>query len=190
MRNTSLTVSLAMALFSSSALSATDYQLAPDLSSVSFATIKKQFVVEPATMSLSSGSLSENGQFQVVGDVKSVSTGVPIRDTRLSELFFNVAAYPQVTVSGSVDWKAMSSGPQKMTIPAEVTMYGTTHMMEFPVIVISAESAITVSSYSPVIVNAADFGIPAESLSKLSATVGDIPISTQVPLSVTLTFMK
>jgi hypothetical protein len=47
-----------------------------------------------------------------------------------------------------------------------------------------------VSSLSPVIVGASDFGIPTENLTNLAATVGGIKISDRVPLNLTLTFKE
>lgn len=181
---------LALAVFSSQLFAADKYQLEPNLSSVSFATIKNQFVVEPATVGGLQGEIDESGQFQLSADLTSISTAVPIRDTRLNELYFESANHPVIKVSGSVDWNALSSGPKNMVVPAEVSMFGNSKRIDFPVVMVQAGDYLTVSSVSPVIVNGGDFGIPAENLAKLAETVGGIPISPQVPLSITLTFKK
>ncbi|NOI15320.1 YceI family protein [Vibrio hepatarius] len=181
---------LLLALGSTAALSNGNYQLDPNLSSVSFATTKKQYIVEPATLNLLSGVLSEKGEFQVIAELKSLSTGVPIRDTRLNELYFDAAKYPNVTVSGVIDWQVLADGPVKTNISADVSMYGNTKKMDFPVIIVPTDNYLTVSSSAVVVVNAADFGIPTENLAKLAETVGGIEISTQVPLTLSLTFIK
>ena len=59
------TLSIAVALFSSAAFAADNYTLDSDLSSLSFATIKKQYIVEPATIDALSGTLNSDGQFDV-----------------------------------------------------------------------------------------------------------------------------
>ncbi len=181
---------LLLVLGSTAALSNGNYQLDPNLSSVSFATTKKQYIVEPATLNLLSGALSEKGEFQVIAELKSLSTGVPIRDTRLNELYFDAAKYPNVTVSGVIDWQALAGGPVKTNISADVSIYGNTKKMDFPVIIVPTDNYLTVSSSAVVVVNAADFGIPTENLAKLAETVGGIEISTQVPLTLSLTFIK
>lgn len=181
---------LAIAVFSSPLFAADTYQLEPNLSSVSFATIKNQFVVEPATVGGLQGEINESGQFQLSADLTSISTAVPIRDTRLNELYFESAKHPAIMVTGSIDYDVLSSGPQNMVVPAEVSMFGNSKQIDFPVVIVQAGDYLTVSSFSPVIVSGGDFGIPAENLTKLAETVGGIPISAQVPLSITLTFKK
>lgn len=44
------TLAVSLALFSSAPFAADNYTLDPNVSSVSFATIKKQYIVEPATI--------------------------------------------------------------------------------------------------------------------------------------------
>ena len=62
-----------------------------------FATIKKQFVVEPATIDTLSGTLAASGKFEISVDLKGIDTGISIRDTRLNDVFFESAKFPNVT---------------------------------------------------------------------------------------------
>lgn len=99
---------MALSAFTAHSAFASDYVLDSSLSSISFATIKKQFVVEPASINTLSGQLKDNGQFQISVDLKGISTGVPIRDTRLNEIFFDSMTYPTVSITGSVDASTLS----------------------------------------------------------------------------------
>ncbi|MDD9197522.1 YceI family protein [Aliivibrio sp. S3MY1] len=182
--------SLALALMSTQSFAADNYLLESKLSSVSFTTIKNQFVVEPATINTLSGELSESGQFSIDVNLKGISTGIPIRDTRLNDIFFESVKYPDVKVSGKVDLAALSNGPQKLEIPVQVTMYGKTKSIGFPVVILKNDNYVMVSSSSSVIVGASDFGLPSENLTKLAATVGGIKISDRVPVSLALVFKK
>ncbi|PAW07634.1 YceI family protein [Vibrio sp. V1B] len=184
------TLSIAVALFSSAAFAADSYTLDSDLSSLSFATIKKQYIVEPATIDTLSGTLNSDGQFDVAIDLNSINTGIPIRNTRLNEIFFESTKHAPVTVTGKVDWASLGEGSHKVKVPAEVTLFSKTKSVEFPVVVLNAGNTVMVSSSAPVIIGAGDFGIPTDNLTNLAATVGGIKISDRVPLTLNLTFKK
>ncbi|QIA63071.1 YceI family protein [Vibrio astriarenae] len=178
--------------FSFSALAADSYQVDTDVSSVSFSTIKKQYIVEPAVITGLSGSLDENGKLSVSIPIKNIDTGVSIRNDRLGELFFNIATYPDVGVSAEVPMELMEGDTViiQATIPASVTMYGKTQTLEFSLNLVRVGDVISVFSIKPVIVDSTLFGIPAESLTALSSTVGAIPISSSVAANVSLILKK
>lgn len=184
------TLGLFCTLISATSFAEMGYTLDPRLSNVTFATIKKQFVVEPASIKPLSGGLTEEGQFSILLDLKSVSTGVSIRDHRLNELYFESMTFPEVKISGKVDPAMLTGDPQNTTIAAEVTLHGVTKTIDFPVMVVPSEGFVMVNSTSTIIVNGADFGISTENLNKLSATVGGLAISDKVPLSFNLLFDK
>lgn len=190
MNKISSSLCLVLSAFSLPTLAAGDYMLNSDLSSVSFATIKKQYIVEPASIRTLSGQLSEEGKFSVNIDLKGISTGVPTRDSRLNEIYFESMKYPQVMVTGMVDSKLLSGAATITTIPAQVTLYGQSKMVDFPVVIMPADGKVMVSSSAPVIINAADFSIPAANLSALSETVGGLSLSDSVPVSLTLLFQQ
>ncbi|MDP2589495.1 YceI family protein [Vibrio splendidus] len=184
------TLGLFCTLISAPSFAETGYTLDPKLSNVTFATIKKQFVVEPASIKPLSGGLTEEGQFAILLDVKSVSTGVAIRDQRLNELYFESMTFPEVKISGKVEPSMLSGDPKRTTIAAEVTLHGVTKTIDFPVLIVPSEELVMVSSASTIIVNGADFGISTDNLNKLSATVGGLAISDKIPLSFNLLFDK
>ncbi|MFM2586930.1 YceI family protein [Vibrio sp. TBV020] len=184
------TFAIVLTLFSGVSIAADNYTLDSDYSSISFATIKKQYVIEPATINSLSGTLDNSGQFTVSIDLNGIETGIAIRNTRLNELFFESAKHSPVTVKGKVDWTSLDNGSHRMKVPAEVTLFGTTKSIEFPVVVLNADNTVMVSSSAPVIIGASDFGIPSKNLTDLAATVGGIEISDRVPLTLNLTFKK
>ncbi|PAJ74210.1 hypothetical protein CJF42_11510 [Pseudoalteromonas sp. NBT06-2] len=183
-------LSLTLALFSGASFATDNFKLATELSSISFATIKNQFIVEPASINMLSGSLDKTGQFNLFINMKGIETGIPIRNTRLNDIFFESAKHAAVTINGKIDWSKLDNGSHKITVPAKVSLFGTTKSINFPVVILKTEEVVMVSSSSPVIIGAADFGIPSENLTTLAATVGGIKISDRVPLTLTLTFKK
>ncbi|PMM44209.1 YceI family protein [Vibrio splendidus] len=184
------TLGLFCAVISAQSFAESGYTLDSKLSNITFATIKKQFVVEPASIKALSGGLTEDGQFSIMLDLKSLSTGVAIRDQRLNELYFESITFPEVKVSGKVDPSILSGDPKNTTIEAEVTLHGVTKKINFPVLVVPADGFVMVNSASTIIVNGADFGISTDNLNKLSATVGGLAISDKIPLSFNLLFDK
>ncbi|AUI88274.1 hypothetical protein BS333_18190 [Vibrio azureus] len=189
MKNIITPISLAYLLFAGHTLADNSYALNPEFSSVNFATIKKQYIIEPATLNTLEGSIDKEGKFELKIELKGIDTGVPIRNTRLQEIFFETVKFPQATVTGKVSLKALSGGPNKMIIPANITLFGHTKTLDFPVVILKTKELMMISSTQPIIINASDFGIPNENLDKLSSTVGNIAISGTVPLSLVLTFV-
>ena len=174
-------------ILSQSAFAAESLNIVPELSSISFATIKKQYIIEPAVVNNIQGKYS-NKTFNVSIDFNNIDTINPVRDNRLNELFFNTKLYPTVKIQGHFDIESIKSPISKTTIKANVDFYGHTKEIAIPVIIHKTEEMMTVSSYKPIIVKASDFGVPAKNLTNLAATVGGFSISEAVPLNINLTF--
>ncbi|MGL6313349.1 YceI family protein [Vibrio sp. WXL103] len=187
-----LSLGLSIALLPLKAFAAGHYQIDSTVSTVSFATIKKQYILEPAVITGLSGSLDESGNLLVAIPISNIDTGVPIRNERLGELFFNVADFPQVMVQATVPAELLSGDSlvTQATVPASVTMYGKDQDIDFSLNIVRFGDVMSVSSTKPVIIDGASFGIPTESLAALSNTVGDIAISTSVAASVSLVLRK
>jgi hypothetical protein len=178
---------LSLVLFSGSTFAYETLNIVPELSSVSFTTIKKQYVIEPAVVEDIKGQYSNN-TFNISIDFNSVDTGVSIRNDRINQLFLKTNLYPLVKVQGNFDLESMKGPITKTSIKADVDFYGRIKTYEIPVIIHKTNEITTVNSYKPIIVKASDFGIPKENLINLAATVGGLTISDTVPLNINLTF--
>ena len=185
-------LSFTLILFSAQSFAADQsYTLDPGLSQVSFATIKKQYVVEPAKIMQLSGEIKTTGQVNIQVPLQELSTGISIRDDRLNALFFETIKFPTVNITADVkdSLKANKSAERKM-MTFNVEIYGETKPILAEVIISQSESHIVVSSLAPLIIKAKDFSIPAANLIKLANTVGDIAISPVVPVNFTVVFKK
>jgi hypothetical protein len=178
---------LSLVLFSGTTFAYETLNIVPELSSVSFATIKKQYVVEPAVVEDIQGQYSNN-TFNVSINFNSMETGVSTRNNRINELFLKTNMYPLVKIQGNFDLESIKEPMTKTSIKADVDFYGRTKTYEIPVIIHKTNEIMTVSSYKPIIVKASDFGIPKENLINLAATVGGLSISDTIPLNINLTF--
>lgn len=166
------------------------YQLNADASSVSFSTIKTQYIVEPAYFKKISGSIDKKGHLLIDIPLKSIETGIPIRNLRLQQLFFITNKYPNASIRATLDLKKINaiSGYSKMEIPAYLSLYGKTKEINLSVIVGKHGCNLTANTSKPIIINANDYGIPAQNLINLAKTVGGISISPIVPVNFSLAF--
>ncbi|KKJ76458.1 hypothetical protein WH95_13365 [Kiloniella litopenaei] len=100
---------------------ASDWQLDNDSSRLSFGSIKKTSVGESHYFPNLKGRVSAEGKAQVEIELSSVQTGIDIRDDRLKEHVFNVASWPQATVSIDVDIASLTAlKPGEMTTLEDV----------------------------------------------------------------------
>ena len=164
------------------------YEVDTSNSMVSLATIKKEYIVEPATLSDVTGSLSASGEVKIKIGLKSIDTGISIRNDRLNKLFFKSLTHPNIDISAKIS--KLKKGVQTMTIPIDISWYGTTKKYEVLVLATKSRRHITVSSMKPIVINSQDFKLPASNLINLAKTVGAIPISGIVPVSFALTFKR
>ncbi|HAU8293442.1 TPA: YceI family protein [Vibrio vulnificus] len=179
-----------LAIFSLNSFANEEYTLLPNVSSVGFVTIKNQFIVEPAVITALSGIINTNGSFEVSINLNSINTGIPIRDARLNEIYFESSKYPFVKVTGNIDLTLLEEGSHSVTIPTQVSLFGKSKVIEFPVVILKVGNIVMVSSSIPIVISAEEFGIPKENLQKLAATVGGIKISDMVPVTINMTFNK
>ncbi|MDK9738157.1 YceI family protein [Vibrio sp. D404a] len=168
------------------------YQVNEELSTVNFASIKKQYIVEPAVITGVSGKVDDKGMLSIAIPLNRLDTGVSIRNDRLRALFFNEDKFPSVKVSASVPEQLLDEGDMAMQkmLPATVMLYGQSKELIFTVNIVKSGDHLMVSTAKPTVISGFDFGIPQESLSSISNTVGDIAISPSVPVNFSLILEK
>ncbi|CZF82277.1 YceI-like domain protein [Grimontia celer] len=192
MKRMSSAIILALSLSPSLAFASNDYAVDSEASSISFATIKKTYVVEPANLSGLEGSVDASGSFSITAPLSSIATGIPIRNQRLNDLFFDSKKFPMLKVEGQVSIESLDeSGAQlQQAIPAKVTLFGNTKDVTLNMNIIKSGDNIFAFTTKPVIISGAKFAIPEENLKAVSATVGNIDISSTVPVNVSLVFKE
>ncbi len=189
-------IALVLLLFfavSTYTLAVNKYIVDSNNSFVNFATIKKQFVVEPALISNISGNISKLGEIKIVVDLNSVDTNIGIRNTRLKNIFFNIAKFPKAIISAKIDPKVIKKIAyyKKMTIPASLEFYGAKKDIKLDILVAKVyRSHLLVSSIKPIVINANDYGIPNKNLLALAKTVGGLSISNKAGVNFVIAFKK
>ncbi|WP_261883755.1 YceI family protein [Vibrio pelagius] len=168
------------------------FQVNEHLSTVNFASIKKQYIVEPAVISGVSGKIDEKGRLEITVPLNTLDTGVSIRNERLRAMFFDEKRFPSVNVTATVPEQLMGDEDlaiQKM-LPATVELYGQSKELIFTVNIVKSGGHLMVSTAKPTVISGFDFGIPKESLDSVSNTVGDIALSPNVPVNFSLVLEK
>ncbi|MBA5248774.1 MAG: YceI family protein [Gammaproteobacteria bacterium] len=175
------------------ALAGNKYSVDSRNSVVNFSTIKKQYVVESAVFKHIEGNVSDLGDVEISIHLDSIDTKIPIRDSRIQKLFFKVVDFPKAVIKAKIDMKKIKSISyyRKMKIPATLTLYGKTKAIKLNVLVAKTyKSRLLITSMKPIIINASDYGIPAENLVKLAKTVGGLSLSNKAAVNFVLTFKK
>lgn len=159
-------------------------------SNVSYVSIKQGQIAEVNHFTKVEGQLTDKGAFSLTIPLSSVSTGVPIRDTRMQSVFFEVDTYPKLTLNAQIDpkvIKALNVGEvSKLEVPAEVNFHGVSKDILFEVSAAKlSQTSLLVTSTQPVIINAGQFKL-VKGVNKLRDLAGLTEISYAVPVSFVL----
>lgn len=174
-----------------STLAETHYAVNSDKSSLSLSTIKKQYIVESAQIKGISGAFV-GSKLSVKVPLKNITTGIPIRDSRLNALFFRSDLFPDIIVASDISAGELLATKQPMVTDVEinVTFFGQHKSYKVAVLLTPFIGGFSVSSVVPIIISADDFGVPITNLTALAKTVGGIAISNRVPVNFNLVFEK
>ncbi len=171
-----------------------DWQLVNDKSQLSFVSIKKDSIAEAHHFTNLEGTLSDSGAFSLNIDLTSAETLIPIRNERLTQFVFEAAKFPHAVLTA--DLKKQLSNIKKpgqhvlKEVDAQLDFHGNKKPLKINVLVSSAENGdLSVSSFTPVIVNSQDFGV-TEGVKKLQQLAGLPAVATAVPVTFALTLKK
>ncbi|AGA90666.1 hypothetical protein Thimo_1900 [Thioflavicoccus mobilis 8321] len=191
-----LTVSLAFSAFLFAATAgpvAAEWMLDPARSQLAFVSIKAEDTAEVNRFTEMSGSVDENGQVQVVLQLDSVETLIPIRNERIRKFLFETTDYKEAKLTAKIDGsfvEDMKPGDIE-TLVAEgiLSLHGERQPMilRLQAAKVSGDT-LMVASTEPLLVDAAKFGMTS-GVEKLREIAGLESISTAVPVSFVVTFV-
>ena len=172
----------------------TAYVLDAASSSLHFVSTKKVHVIETHSFQGLSGDITAEGVARLNIDLESVETNIGIRNDRMREFLFETTTFNQATISLNVDLAVLAAIPIGDSLEQAIDATVDLHGFQVPT---AAQVSITrltadrllVQNISPIIVQAADFGLTGgidmlRDLAKLSV------ISYSVPTNFTLFFNK
>ncbi|MBC3765725.1 YceI family protein [Neptunicella marina] len=170
-----------------------DWNLDPAQSSLHFLSTKKAQITEVHQIKTLSGNLSDDGMALIRLDLSSVETNIDIRNQRMQTFLFMIDAFPEATVTANVrpDLLKLAAGESKhVTLDAKLDLHGVTQNLDIQVVVTGLkEDAIQVTTETPVVISAAQYGL-TDGVAKLQSLAGLDSITLAVPVSFSVTFTK
>lgn len=161
-------------------------------SKLTFISTKNIDIAETHRFKTLTGFVVERDRAELVIDLASVDTAIPIRDERMLEHLFEVASFAAAEIAvdlKEVDTAGLSKG-SSMESPVSLTLdlHGNTQTLSAEVVVTRrANGGLLVQSAQPVVVNANSFGL-AGGIEILKNLVALSSIGAAVPVSFTLSF--
>lgn len=166
------------------------WQLA-ETSDINFTTVKKGMVVESHRFSGLTGSVSATGSAQINIPLVSVDTGIAIRDSRMQEMLFQVAQFPQAVITANVDVNTLLHSQGKaQQVELKLNLHGIEKTYTALLRVNKhSDSVVNISTVKSLVVNAADFGLTA-GIERLRDVAGLPSITPSVAVNVNLVFSR
>jgi len=185
---------LASGLLTVSGLSYADWELDHADSQLHFMSVKSSSIAELHTFKTISGNLSESGIAELVIDLNSVDTRIPIRDERIQTMLFDTVSFPQAILTADIDIAAVKSLEVGQSITQQVELqldlHGQTQTLATELQVTALESGkLMVATTAPVVINTEDFDL-VEGVNALRDVAGLPSITLAVPVTATLFFNR
>lgn len=163
-------------------------------SRLSYVTIKANTIAEVNYFEEVDGLLDADGHFELNIMLASVETGIPIRNERMRQLFFDTEVFPTATLSADLDMEplmSLASGEQMvLATGAQLTLLGNQADLTVDAVVARLDAhTLLVSSLQPLVINAEALGLGA-GVEQLREIAGLPSISPAVPVSFRLTLRE
>lgn len=170
-----------------------DWILNNEQSSLHFISTKNEHISEIHSFQKLQGTLNERGQLTVNIELASVETGIDIRNTRMKEMLFNVAATPAAILTAQLEpkWLSQAVGTkQNRDLTAKLQLNGTSQDIGLAAQIIRLDrNTFQVASSKPVLVYATAFGL-GDGVASLQKIAGLAGISLAVPITFNVQFVK
>ena len=172
---------------------AADWTLVPEDSSLGFVSVKNGRIAEGHQFTELSGSVSAVGA-ELVVELGSVDTLIPIRNERMLELLFEVVEFPRATFRSAVE-PAVVDGlavgeSVRLDVAGELELHGAAAPLTATLLVTrTGEDRATVATTRPVVISADAFAL-GDGVERLREIAGLESITPMVPVSFALGFRR
>jgi len=169
-----------------------DWNLVNEESRIHFISIKASDIAEIHTFKELSGSVKNNGQAQVVIDLSSLETLIPIRNERMSNLLFETKIYPIASFKLGLDLQSILltevGKSSNVTYSGKLELKGKQFSMPVKLSVTRlSDESFLVKSSEPLLLNANRLGL-SDGIESLRVIAGLPSISKSVPVTFSLIF--
>ena len=163
------------------------WEVDPTGSHIGFASVKNDLIAENHTFTEVTGRVSVAGEANIKVTLASVETLIPLRNERMQTMLFNIAKFPQATITSEVpvnELSLMATGESSvLDIELLIDLHGKELKKSVPVKVTSiGDNGFDVSSLGPIIVHASQFAL-SDSVDALRKIAGLQTIDLMVPVT-------
>lgn len=188
----SLFAFLFAACFAASAQAA--WYLDYESSRLTFVTSKNADIAEVNRFLVMHGKVDDKGQAELRIEMDSVSTGIPLRDERVRDTLFDTKSYLDARITAKLELRPitdLANGVQlEMRLPLRLELHGQAKDYRAEVLITRLdEHRFQVVTLSPLVINAADFGL-APGVAELRKLAGLKSIGLSVPVGAVLIFVS
>ena len=161
-------------------------------SSIEFISIKNNQIPENHNFQKISGNITSEGLVNVIIDLDSVDTKIPIRNERMRNLFFETKLFPSATFSAQIpatDLNFESKHFRVVEVNGRLKFHGMEADLKSRVTILNKNNTLRVITNYPILIAAEDFNLTA-GIASLKKIAGLDAISSIVPVSLDLVFIK
>ena len=171
-----------------------DWSLVNEESRINFISIKASDIAEIHTFKELSGSVKDNGQAQVVINLSSLETLIPIRNERMGNLLFETKVYPVASFKLKLDLQTFLltevGKSSDVTLRGLLELKGKQFTMPVKISVTRlSDQSFLVKSSEPLLLNADSLGL-SDGIESLRVIAGLPSISKSVPVTFSLIFRQ
>ena len=171
-----------------------DWNLVNEESRLNFISIKASDIAEIHTFKELSGSVKDNGQAQVVINLSSLETLIPIRNERMGNLLFETKVYPVASFKLKLDLQTFLltevGKSSDVTLRGVLELKGKQFTMPVKISVTRlSDQSFLVKSSEPLLLNAGSLGL-SDGIESLRVIAGLPSISKSVPVTFSLIFRQ
>ena len=171
-----------------------DWNLVNEESRINFISIKASDIAEIHTFKDLSGNVKNNGEAQVIINLASLETLIPIRNERMANLLFETKLYPTATFQLGVDLQTilLSEVGKSLDVTYRGILELKSKQFSMPIklsVTRLGDQSFSVRSSEPLLLNANRLGLSA-GIESLRVIAGLPSISKSVPVTFSLIFRQ
>ncbi len=161
-------------------------------SSINIVSVKKGKAGEVHSFKTLSGNVTDDGVATVNIELGSVETGIPIRNTRMGTMLFEIEKFPLAKISAKLDAEAFKSQAVGTRMAHEIVLtvdlHGVSKEISAGIYVTRlSKTMVNVASAKPIIIKAGKFGLKG-GIKALKKAANLPSIATAVPTTFNLVF--
>ncbi len=169
------------------------WKVDPSHSNINFLSTKKEHIVEIHRFERFIGTINNKGESELLIDLASVNTLIPIRDERMQKFLFKTSQFTQAKISNQIPVDKLNSLKvgelTQLNTKAVLKLHGKSVEIAMDLIIIKLNDGLAIQSAKPIVVDSRVFEM-ASGVDKLKELAGLPSISYTVPVTFSLKLVQ